>query len=125
MVSGSPYISVNSATINPMKMPIVRHSTPPFGRTKLIAKNMNSTTLSATTVHIPYANAELSDPYIFAIQSRGGVPFLMMLRVTATALIFESFSLCSLWVSSPFSRNRSVRHNTADHTALYTAIAKG
>src|SRR6266850_3289501 len=80
-----------------------------------------STTLKATTVHIPYANVELSDPCIFAIQSRGGcaVPndapsdrYCSHLKVSTSSWLLIR-TLGTLIFSH--RSGRSVAYNTADH----------
>src|SRR3970040_486330 len=55
MVSGKPYISVNSATRNAEKAPNERQSRLLWGFAKLNAKMMNTRELMITRDHNPYA----------------------------------------------------------------------
>src|SRR5512132_1005364 len=57
MVSGKPYISVNSATMNAEKAPKERQSREVFGLEKLNAKMMNISEFRTTRDHKPYAGA--------------------------------------------------------------------
>jgi hypothetical protein len=53
MVSGKPYISVNSAIRNAEKAPKERQSVAVFGRVKLKAKMMNTSELMMTSDQSP------------------------------------------------------------------------
>ena len=53
MVSGKPYISVNSATMKALKAPNERQSRGDCGLPKLKAKMMKMTELRITNVHSP------------------------------------------------------------------------
>lgn len=53
MVSGMPYISVNSATRNAVNAPIAHQSRLPRGWQKLIANSTNSAVFRMTSGHSP------------------------------------------------------------------------
>ena len=55
MVSGKPYISTKSATMNAEKVPNVRQSRVVFGLKKLKANRMKIAELMITSDHSPYA----------------------------------------------------------------------
>ena len=55
MVSGNPYISVNSATMNAKNAPSERQSRALCGFAKLKANMMNTSELIMTSHHKPYA----------------------------------------------------------------------
>src|SRR6516164_3667826 len=92
MVSGNPYISVNSATMKAENAPNDRQSRGLFGLAKLNAKIMKISELMITSDHSPYADILCSilsccirniSPAIFArAWQRDSVSFCMTVIVT-------------------------------------------
>ena len=82
MVSGMPYISVNSATRNAVNAPIARQSRVVLGWKKLIAKTTNNTMFTATSGHSPYAASAIT-------RARGVMVVFLLVRSVAVAAHHE------------------------------------